>query len=327
MYRILVPLDGSALAESAIAPACAIARDMKGQIELFLAHVPELFVVDDAAVRGRTPRALETEYLQRAAEQAAADWGVPVTYIVVKGDPTEKISDRAKQLSADLIVMTTHGRTGFSRAWIGSVADGVVRSSKTPVLLIRARENTSSSAPSLRHFLVALDGSTPAESILDPLLAHLATKDLKLTLAQVVRPVPQMSMDPVIPYAVTSPIIDQDATAEVVSEAKAYLMGVAARVIARREAAIEPLVVVNEHPATAILGLVEAVHADAIAMTTHGRGASRLLVGSVADKVLRGTTVPLLLYRPRVPKTGRGTDRSARRVKKAPARPTLGARS
>jgi nucleotide-binding universal stress UspA family protein len=317
MYRILVPLDGSALAESAIVPACAIARHANGSIDLLVAHVPELFVTDGEMIRGQTPRMLEEEYLKRTAEQASAESGVLVTRAIANGNAVDKICGRARQLGACLIVMTTHGRTGFSRAWMGSVADGVVRESKIPVLLIRARDNAVAGTPALRHFLAALDGSALAEQVLTPVLRQLASQGATLTLVQVVRPIPQTFVDPVVPYAVIPGIIDDATTAELIRNARAYLDGVAANVATRCAATVQTRVIVDRSPANGILALADEVHADAVALTTHGRGMSRLLVGSVADKVLRGTTVPLLLFRPRVRKAARLADRVTRRVKEA----------
>jgi nucleotide-binding universal stress UspA family protein len=317
MYRILVPLDGSALAESAIASACVIARHTSGSVDLFVAHVPELFVTDGEMIRGQTPRMLEEEYLKHTATEASTESGISITHAIATGNAVDGICDRAKQLGADLIVMTTHGRTGFSRAWIGSVADGVVRESKIPVLLIRARDNAVAGTPALRHFLVALDGSALAESVLTPVLRQLPSEATTLTLAQVVRPISQTFVDPVVPYAVIPGIIDDATTAELVRYARAYLDGVAAKVATRCAATVQTRVIVDQNPANGILALADEVHADAVALTTHGRGMSRLLVGSVADKVLRGTTVPLLLFRPRVRKAARLAGQVTRRVREA----------
>ena len=305
MFTILLPLDGSPLAEQAVPAAAAIAKDLEGAIELLLVQVENPLARHATSGVIQQPRTTAEEYLQRVADRIAAS-GVPpanVTFAALPGEEVDVICRRAKQRGAQLIVMTTHGRTGFSRLWLGSVADGVVRKSAVPVLLLRARE-ASEAAPRVppRDFLIPVDGSKLAEQVIDRVLDEAADTASKLTLFQVVRPVPQVVADPNVGYAVVSTaIVDDGATEAARSLAERYVTELAGRVRARRPRLfVETRVIVAEAVAQAIIAAADAVQADAIAMTTHGRGASRLIVGSTADKVLRGAAVPLLVYRPRV---------------------------
>ena len=136
MYsNILIPLDGSALAEKMLGEAKETARLHKASIAL-------LRVVRAVVVPGTDPTDKEVEvvekaqaYLDRVAEGLRED-GVTVTTHVRYGHPAREIIDASKK--ADLVAMSTHGRSGLGRWALGSVADKVIRHSVKPVLLIRA---------------------------------------------------------------------------------------------------------------------------------------------------------------------------------------------
>jgi nucleotide-binding universal stress UspA family protein len=125
-------------------------------------------------------------------------------------------------------------------------------------------------------------------------------------------------MDMVASYALPVPFVDEEATASQVKDAEKYVRDIAATLA---PLSVDTRVVVNDHPAAAILALVGETKSDVVAMTTHGRGASRLLVGSVADKVLRATPKPLLLYRPlaRIVRKHAGSKRRPARKPRAKA--------
>ena len=152
MYRrILVPLDGSKLAECALPHAEELTRD-RNTGELILVSATE-----QVHARTRAPEALELyhsagpevtvtfgkkhgeaqRYLNKVAEKLKAK-GIKARTEVLPWPPAEAIADYAERDSADIIVMSTHGRSGPSRWAFGSVADKVLRSSCVPVLLIRA---------------------------------------------------------------------------------------------------------------------------------------------------------------------------------------------
>ncbi|HEU4994581.1 MAG TPA: universal stress protein [Gemmatimonadaceae bacterium] len=317
MFRILVPLDGSALAAQALPVAGAIAKQRNGRIDLLLVHVLGPIATYAAMARVQEPRTIEEEYLARTADRLAHDSGVSVSYAVLPGNEVDIICSRARQLDANLIVMTTHGRTGFSRAWIGSVADAVVRESPVPVLLVRGSEKQpvpAQGAP--RSFLIPLDGSKLAEQIIEPVLELVSDTDAKLTLVQVVMPIPQLAMNPMQPYAILSSAgVDQQVTDQAIRAAEEYLGALANRLRIRTAATMDHRAVLGDGIANEILQVAKELGVEAIAMTTRGRGATRLFVGSVADKLLRGATVPLLLYRPRVRRLSSGRKRA--RGKKA----------
>ena len=297
--RILVPLDQSALAEQATATAAAIARASKADIGLVLAHemAPYDGVLAASWRDAKTPE--ESRYVRTLTEELAKGANVAVDGYVATGKPVDVICRRAREIDADLIVMTSHGRTGLSRMWLGSVADGVIREAPVPVLMLRPTDETHhphADAPLFRRILVPLDGSTTSSAILAAAADMARAGGGTLMLARVITPIPSVaaslgrSMHP-------AAIVDDDATEQAVDIARAELADVA-RSLERDGLRVETDVVIGERVAHELLEMAKAKSADLIAMTTNGRGASRLVVGSVADKILRASHLPLLLLHP-----------------------------
>ncbi len=145
---ILIPLDGSALAEAALPAAVAIATSANPASELVLVRVvPDLWI-DDILLPGQ----LETyqahikqdcqDYLDACAEPLRKD-GMCVTVLVASGEPATQILEVAAIARADLIAMATHGRSGLQRIMIGSVADKVIHRANVPMLLVRPPDSLS----------------------------------------------------------------------------------------------------------------------------------------------------------------------------------------
>ncbi|MBI2321738.1 MAG: universal stress protein [Chloroflexi bacterium] len=146
MYtRILVPLDGSKLAEVALPHAVTLAKQSKGTVVLLRVTQPvTAMVMPEAAYVDwdRIQAEIEAEaraYLADVSARLAAE-GLAVQTQLKTADPAEAIIETAKTGGADLIVMATHGRSGLGRWVLGSVADRVVRAATAPVLLIRPAE-------------------------------------------------------------------------------------------------------------------------------------------------------------------------------------------
>jgi nucleotide-binding universal stress UspA family protein len=195
----------------------------------------------------------------------------------------------ADQEGADLIAMTTHGRSGFARWVTGSVADKVLRTSRRPVLLVHAREESPASQPhelEIKRILVPLDGSALGESVL-PFVQDLAVSlNASLVLLNVV--VPTVELSATFLPASTSIL------GELQAGAKEYIGGVAKRV-QESGVSVEASVVVG-HAAEAILDMAGQTSADLIALSTHGRsGPARWILGSIADAVIRHADGPCLV--------------------------------
>jgi nucleotide-binding universal stress UspA family protein len=304
MYRsILVPLDGSAFAEQALPVAKSIATASGAKLTIVRAWDPSNYHFDseltppflEAAAHDRT---VATEYLDAVATRLTTTTQIPVSAVAVAGRAADAIHECATNVDADLVVMTTHGLTGWSRAWVGSVADAVVRTVATPVLLCRPVE-TPPAAPSklFSRVVIALDGSAAAEEIVAHAVEIGRMGDASFTLVRVARPV----RTPVHPYAYAAPAwqTDEAATEEAVSHARNYLNATAESLKARYPAvAIETDVRLDERAGVALVDAVRDHKADLVALTTHARRGVRLVLGSVADKVLRGTDGAVLVLRP-----------------------------
>jgi len=302
MFRkLLVPLDRSPLAEQAIGQAAAIARASQAELDLVLVHQPLPFAGFGDAPWNASQLKDEERYLDTIAAELSSGASIPVTHAVLRGNPVESICQRAHDVKADVVVMTSHGRSGFSRAWLGSVADGVIRRAAIPVLMLRAEDGKktvlTSSAP-FKRILVPLDGSALSLNILPSAIALARGAQARLILLRVVQPVPLVTPDDSVPFVYPFLVQDDEATNRLVEEARHQLAEEARKIGTDDNVVVETHTVVAAHVAQAIMDFAKRQDADAIAMSTHGRGASRLLMGSVADKVLRASGLPMLLHRP-----------------------------
>jgi nucleotide-binding universal stress UspA family protein len=306
MYRsILVPLDGSPLSECALPLAAAVARAAGATLRLAIVPVRataspvyvEGLPVIDADLRSLAA-AHDLAYLQGVAAGPRAA-GAAVTVAVLdpaypEGDATvpARLLGYAARTDVDLIVMTTHGRGGAARFWLGSVADVVTRASPVPVLLLGPAEGPRPAAGALfRRVLVPLDGSALAEQILAPALALGGLGGAAYRLLHVVERRGHGAAD-----AGGCPR-DED-------EAWGYLEGLALR-LERAGARVETRAVTADEVAPAILEQARAYGADLIAAATHGRsGLARLARGSVASTLLRAARQPVLVLRPRAAAPG-----------------------
>lgn len=301
---IMVPLDGSTFAEHALPVALGIARSCGGRIHLVQAHElpivptsPDVLVPYDARWDAAL-REQEHTYLTSVANRVAERAGVSARTELLDGAPAMALATYAREMEVDLIVMTTHGRSGLSRVWLGSVADGVVRRSGVPVLLMRPShdEVDLSEEFQARHVLVPLDGSELSTGVLGPATWLGSLYGARYTLLRVILPVPLLRAPAPMPDNLFAEQLAQQQDAHAREE-----LAVAAGVLRDRGLDVEAAVVSHAVPAAGILEFAASHAVDLIALATHGRGGwSRLALGSVADKVLRGSTLPVMLYRPPV---------------------------
>jgi nucleotide-binding universal stress UspA family protein len=301
--KLLVPLDRSDFAEQAIGQAAAIARASEGVLDLVLVHEPFPFGTSGDAPWRREAWQDEERYLQSIANEISGGTGVPVTCAVIEGEKVEMICKRAWDVGADLIVMTSHGRTGLSRAWLGSAADGVIRHSATPVLMLRPIEGKPARLAAHHLFqkiLLPLDGSPLAAEALSSATSLAQCAGASITLLRVVVPVPIIAGDAGMPFVYPYPISMPDVveTNHLTDDAKRELADVARHLQEQGIENVASEVVVAANVARGIIDFANGHDTDLIAMSTHGRGGSRLFLGSVADKLIRGCEIPVLVYRP-----------------------------
>jgi len=312
MYRsILVPLDGSPLSEYALPVASDIARRSGAALRLVHVHMPATpapIYVEGLPVIDERLQSLgkdhERAYLERIRSRIIAEQDLSVTIAVLDPGseagrdatiPDVLVAD-ASATSTDLIVMTTHGRGGLARFWLGSVADALVRVSRVPILSLRPGEPIPpiDHPPVFRHILIPLDGSALAEQILEPALALGDLMQAAYTLLHVV----ELFVLPSDASSLYALHLDAQMTQAVQAERQRYLDDLAQRLRAGGRQ-VQTQTLLAPQAAMAILDAAQTHGADLVALATHGRsGLARLLIGSVADKVRRGADMPVLLYRP-----------------------------
>ena len=322
LKRILVPLDGSPLAESALAVAARIAHAFDGTILLLrvigvpTTYTPYIYGSDMAQSPQLAQDLIDIE--QENSEKYLAEItrldilaGIQVETTIIPGSAGMSILDSAKEEKVDLIVMSSHGETGFKRFALGSVAQYVSRHSPVPVLVLQGDGSAPLGAfPDPKQpsrsitALVALDGSKLAEASLEPaayMVAALATPAQGTLLLSTV--------------ANKQAYRAKHGTEEFMrDEAKKYLIGIGERLqaseIGKLNLAIEWSIEESKDVANALIEaaesgkVLESSHeftgCDLIAIATHGRGGlKRLMAGSVTEHVLGSTQLPMLIVRPR----------------------------
>jgi nucleotide-binding universal stress UspA family protein len=294
-HAILVPLDGSGVGQQAIEVGARLARHAGASLHFAMAHQPlpagllssELpRVAEELEVESR---AREAAYLEAVAEGVRCAHGLCVTTALLEGPPARALADEMRARHVDLVVMTTHGRGGLNRWWLGSVTDRLLRLTRAPLLLLHPR--TATQPTEFRRVLVALDGESD-EGLLECALAvgSLASS-ASYVLARVVPPTTPL-MGPLPAYPTR---LHPDWARRQDLEARNYLARLSSR-LASRGFHTTTEVVAAEGVADSLLEIAAATSADLIAVGTHSAaGVERLLLGSVADKVIRGAAQPVLV--------------------------------
>jgi nucleotide-binding universal stress UspA family protein len=273
--HVMVTLDGSPFAEQALPAAHTLCQAYGAGLTLMS--------VNHGSERRRLPLPVRTvdrvqvshgreQYLSQVAAQCAS-LGVSAKLNVTSGIVSDEIVATAHDGDTDVLVMSTHGRSGVARLMLGSVANRVVQSATVPVLLIPAPNGQRYPVSSFKRLLVALDGTDASELSL-PYARTLAERfGSELTLLAV----PE---DPDSPEQVTN--------------ASLYLEGVANDLNNSELKCVA--IVTGLDPAATIVSMAEDWDTDLIVMATHGRGGlDRLMLGSVADHVVRSSHRPVLL--------------------------------
>jgi nucleotide-binding universal stress UspA family protein len=276
---ILVPLDGSPLADRALPFASGLA--LAGSGRLVIAHVTPPLPVHGP-----------TEYDPTAIVASLREQGLAAESHVVRAwpdDVPDVLLDVANEERADLLAMCTHGRGGLTRWVLGSVADQLVRRATLPVLLVPPHCSVDWTTRRPEQILVSLDGSRLAEEAIEPATRLARLLDAEVVLVRALSP----TLHP--RYDHGRVVLSSGDFAEL-DDAWHYLAERADGVRAMGQRA--SVWVVEGSPAAAITNAARSDDMDLIAMTTHGRGGlGRMLLGSIADGVVRRSTVPVLLIR------------------------------
>jgi nucleotide-binding universal stress UspA family protein len=292
--RILVPLDGSELAQVALPYAERLAGALGSQITL-------IYVSESAEDRYQHMHQFYLQKMAEATKQGAERYlekgtgqEIKVTTVILVGDPAEAIVDYAEREDIGLIIMSTHGRSGIKRWAMGSVADKVLRATTRPLALIRAKGDHPDirNRTLLNRILVPLDGSNESEAVI-PYIEEFAPRlQAEVILLQVVAPDYHI-------YAAGGPEYGAYAERQVESIkafAKDYLEKM---VVQLRQKGVNTKPEIKFGTAAEeIIKFADEIGAGVVAMSTHGRsGVGRWALGSVAERVMHSGNTPILLVR------------------------------
>lgn len=294
MYKkMLVPLDGSELSEVLIDYAAKVASITGLETVLFNAIPPEeksVLPMHQAYVDMAAEKVIDN-----AQEKTVKAWGE-----VRVGSPSETIKKYAKKAGIDFILMATHGRSGFSRIVMGSVADALLRESKIPIWLIRAgipEKKVKDSSPQGK-MLVLLDGSKRSESSLPHVQSLAECFGAEMTEVKLLSicNFPDISSDHPsdMPMSWSKHAAADKARSKLDTEK--YLKSVASN-LSDTGLTVKWEVLTGD-PAAEIVGHAGQNNYSLIVMATHLRsGFSKWAFGSVTEKVLMGVTTPIFLVR------------------------------
>lgn len=294
--NILFPTDFSDCARHAEAYAVALAARSKGT--LHICHAIDTAYLAYFAMYGQTvvvdPKLDEIQAQAKADLAAAADRakarGAKADTYLLSGSPVSQTLDLARQTNADLIVIGTHGRTGFEKVLLGSTCEAIIRRSPAPVLAVKEREHEfvkDGGLIELNRMLVPCDFSGPSKEAA-PIAAALAREfKAKVTLLHVI--------DVRAQYPQFLPGMGLPNLGPVHASAAAMLKDAAGQF----EGLEVETRVVDGIPHREIVTAVDAQNVDLVIMGTHGRtGIGHALLGSTAEKVVRVARCPVLTVRP-----------------------------
>jgi nucleotide-binding universal stress UspA family protein len=299
LSSILVPLDGSRFAEQALPLAERLARSSSACLRLALVHTPSAswdpgveFSLFDPEMEQQL-RERELNYLESLAGRLMNGGGLHVECALLTGSVAEALEDYVERTGTDLVLMTSHGRGGIGRLVLGNVADQLVLRLDVPVLVIRPEEKKAAARqPEIQRILVPLDGSPVAETVLEEAKAFARLTGAELILASIVQPIPVL-----LPPFVWPPVQVTESPVHRVLEARHYLEKMKGRL--RKEGfKVQTRVRCSPKVAREILEIAREQRCNLITMATHGAGGlDRLMLGSVADQVVRHSDLPVLVLR------------------------------
>ena len=298
MYtKILVPLDGSAVAEQVLPYVRTLAGGLKIPVELMgVVDIAEL----DSHISAEKGRYLDTliedsvrcsgEYLKGVAQTFPR---ASVSFAVEEGRAAEVIIAKAVADKATLITMATHGRSGINRWLLGSVAEKVLRGSTNPLLLVRAKaEAKAEGEATLKSIVVPLDGSEVAESVLPAVLEMAKKLNIEIVLFRAFN----------VPYSVFGGVRDHIAIVDellggIKAEAHDYLEKQTEEL--KKQGANKVSYVLKQGTsADQIISLGRKTPDNLIAMCTHGwSGVKGWVLGSITETVVRHSGDPVLIIR------------------------------
>jgi nucleotide-binding universal stress UspA family protein len=289
--NVIVPLDGSRDAASAIPVARSLATLGGGRISLVrVVHRPAgLFASHVNQVHNASA------YLDEVVRDELARVEQPVSTSVRSGDVVEAILSEVDDTGSSVIVMATRGHSGVVRAMLGSVASELLSKSPVPVVVVRAGAQPMEH---VRQILVPVDGSAESERAMSAAADLAAVAGANMTLLQVVPPgpIPTWASETAVAVELGQYADPGQVDRAALADARQYVNTLAGRLETKR-VSVEALAMLGDVPKT-ITETAEGIRADLIVMRTRGHtGATRAVLGSVADEVVRSAGVPVMLLR------------------------------
>jgi Universal stress protein UspA and related nucleotide-binding proteins len=298
MFRnVMVPVDGSSFSREAVLQGLRLASLYGATLRLVrVASAPPFSIGSDAAiglVSAEAVHAGELSELYSIAAECRAHSTINVTASLERGPVVDALCGYARRNGVDVIVMRSHARGGFARAWFGSVADSLIRESGIPVLIVRPPSVATGleRGGTYRRIIVPLDGSMLAEQALPIAMSMARSENATVLLLFVLLATPSIEGHEVL--SPIGPVSEREVT-----EVQSYLDNVVLQYGSRVQMTTRMVVATDDVP-SAILRAAEADEADLIAMSSRGRGMmARTIGGSVSDRVMRESAISTLVIHP-----------------------------
>ena len=299
--RVLCPVDFSEFSRRAVEHAVAIATWYESAVTLLhvspivplAAYAPGSGVLPTANLSAGDQERLLTSMKQLAAD-AAAGAAIPFDYKLAEGHAAAEILNAATVLSSDLIVMGTHGRSGFERLLLGSVTEKVLRKAACPVLSVTAADSQPQARTAVsRRIVCAVDFSDCSLRGLDYAVSLAQESDASLTVVHVLEMASDISPD--VPAIISDQTL-QEYVATATTERRQRLERLIPDAV--RDACSVETIVVRGKPYREILRVAVEQASELIVIGVHGRGPIDLLFfGSTAQHVVRAAPCPVLTLR------------------------------
>ncbi len=302
--RVLIPLDGSELAEQVVPHLLRFAAPDRTELLLMTAISSSIFSLLHDNIKSFTSEQMAMLKKNNGAcgqvyavMQQLNETGFSVTSQFLSGVPAECILRVAEKTYVDLIAMSTHGRTGLGLALLGSVADEVVRNARPPLFLTPAKAVVKPDLKT-RIIILPLDGTPLAETAISVACQFAQNANAVIHMVRVVELSKDTKDESTTKQASTNPNYVREQP--IIQQATCYLERIQLRL--QLAGIVSQYQVAEGEPADSIIRTAHAENADLIVMSTHGRaGVERMVYGSVVKKVIRHAIWPLLLMRGKVP--------------------------
>lgn len=300
MYRkILVPLDGSELAEQVIPFSIELAGRLNADITLLTVSQQSSPLYDEY-INGTAGKVKDAVTERERTGDYETEYTGTVTGTSITGYPAEEILEFAEANAIDLIIMATHGYSGIKRWALGSTTDKVLRESKIPVLVDRVGIIPETDCEKLieKQIVILLDGSELAESVLPHVeaISEYQTSMQNVVLLRVCEPPSMPSYYPPNVPAMPAEFIRSTMESEKAAAEK-YLVQIARKMNETGFSVSSE--VLSGNPAEEIIRYTDEHTCSLIVMSTHGRsGLTRWVYGSVTERILAKASSPVLLIRP-----------------------------